>query len=80
GAIPLPNVQGWDYLAKTGETTTIPTESFVEGRLNLSALLNDEFGISDIPCFSSFLVESRASRSIDASLADFVVGSFSLCS
>ncbi|WP_086970494.1 hypothetical protein [Vibrio coralliirubri] len=80
GAIPLPNVQGWDYLAKTGETTSIPTESFVEGRLNLSALLNDEFGIEDIPCFSSFLVESRASRSIDASLADFVVGSFSLCS
>jgi len=80
GVIPLPNVAGWEYEAKTGETTEIPIESFVEGRLNLTKLLEDDFGVTQIPCFSSFLVESRASRSIDASLADFVVGSFSLCS
>ncbi|WP_154179781.1 hypothetical protein [Vibrio furnissii] len=74
--VPLPNVAGWTYQAKTGETNEFPYESFVEGRLNLSKL----FLGRDIPCFSSFLVESRASRSIDASLADFVVGSFELCS
>ncbi|MDV6250099.1 hypothetical protein [Vibrio sp. EA2] len=72
---PLPNVLGWTYEAKTGETDEFPHESFVEGRLNLTKLFEGR----DIPCISTFLVETRASRSIDAALADFVVGSFELC-
>ncbi|MXR68600.1 hypothetical protein GNT65_07930 [Shewanella sp. JBTF-M18] len=65
----------WDYMAKDGSTATYPHESFFEGRVNVSEILGD-----NIPCFSSFLIETRSSRSETAQLKDFIGGEFPLCS
>ncbi|MCE9679001.1 hypothetical protein LZP69_07340 [Shewanella sp. AS1] len=65
----------WDYMAKDGSTATYPHESFFEGRVNVTEILGD-----NIPCFSSFLIETRSSRSETAQLKDFISGEFPLCS
>ena len=64
----------WDYTPKSGPATNIPKESFFEGGINVSQLLG-----GDVPCFSSFLAETRSSRSETAQLKDFVLGDFDLC-
>jgi hypothetical protein len=63
----------WDYTPKNG-FAGIPPESFFEGGINVSQLLGGE-----VPCFSSFLAETRSSRSETAQLKDFVLGAFDLC-
>ncbi|WP_172148360.1 MULTISPECIES: DUF7507 domain-containing protein [Pseudomonas] len=63
----------WDYTPKNG-FAGIPPESFFEGGINVSKLLGGE-----VPCFSSFLAETRSSRSETAQLKDFVLGDFDLC-
>jgi hypothetical protein len=63
----------WPYTPKSG--SGLPFESFFEGGINVSALLG-----GDVPCFSSFLAETRSSRSETAQLKDFVLGDFDLCS
>jgi hypothetical protein len=70
----LPGEPDWDYAPKNG-FDGIPFESFYEGGINVSQLLGGE-----VPCFSSFLAETRASRSETAELKDFVLGDFDLCS
>jgi hypothetical protein len=62
----------WPYTPKSG--SGLPFESFFEGGINLSQLLG-----GDVPCFSSFLAETRSSRSETAQLKDFVLGDFDLC-
>jgi hypothetical protein len=52
-----------------------PPQTFFEGGVKLSAI----FG-ANVPCFSSFLAETRSSSSITATLKDFAEGSFNLCS
>lgn len=64
----------WSYTPKFGQADWFPVESFVEGGIDLNAI----FG-SDIPCFTSFLAETRSSSSPTAQLKDFVAGSFPLC-
>ncbi|RJS47036.1 prealbumin-like fold domain-containing protein [Nocardioides cavernaquae] len=64
----------WPYTPKQGPAGTIPKGGFFEGGVNLSELLGTT------PCFSSFLAETRSSPSLDATLKDFVSGSFPLCS
>ncbi|WP_339458265.1 DUF7507 domain-containing protein [Pseudomonas sp. EA_105y_Pfl2_R69] len=63
----------WPYTPKSG--SGLPFESFFEGGINVSQLLG-----GDVPCFSSFLAETRSSRSETAQLKDFVLGAFDLCS
>jgi hypothetical protein len=70
----LPGAPAWPYANKTGYSG-IPPESFFEGGINVSKLLG-----GDVPCFSSFLAETRSSRSETAQLKDFVLGDFNLCS
>lgn len=65
----------WPYDPKFGSAGTFPPESFFEGAINVSQLLGGE-----APCFSSFLAETRSSRSETAQLKDFVLGSFDVCS
>ncbi|MBV1787972.1 hypothetical protein KQ940_07890 [Marinobacterium sp. D7] len=65
----------WPYEPKFGSAGTFPFESFFEGGINVSALLG-----GDAPCFSSFLAETRSSRSETAQLKDFVLGAFDVCS
>ncbi|KFZ38827.1 hypothetical protein HR45_05325 [Shewanella mangrovi] len=69
----------WPYENKEGIANTYPYESFFEGRLNVSKAFA-EVGITEIPCFSSFLIETRSSRSETAQLKDFLGGDFPLCS
>ncbi|WP_300652665.1 hypothetical protein [Pseudomonas sp.] len=64
----------WPYTAKNG-FAGLPFESFYEGGINVSKLIG-----GDVPCFSSFLAETRSSRSETAQLKDFVLGDFDLCS
>ncbi|ERI51696.1 hypothetical protein N878_06140 [Pseudomonas sp. EGD-AK9] len=69
--LPLP---AWPYAPKLGNKNRLPAESFFEGGVNVSALLG-----GNVPCFSSFLAETRSSRSETAQLKDFVLGNFDVC-
>ncbi len=59
----------WPFIDKSGNTGPAAGE-FMEEGVNLSAL-----GLGG--CFSSFLADTRSSLSTTATLADFVIGSFS---
>ena len=65
----------WNFVPKSGTPGTFPPQSFFEGGVNLNAI----FGAGNVPCFSSFLAETRSSSSITAQLKDFAEGSFDLC-
>jgi hypothetical protein len=64
----------WGFLNKSGETTFAHGE-FLEGAIDLNAV----FG-SNIPCFTTFMGETRASTSPTSTLSDFSPPvSFPLC-
>jgi len=65
-----PQSSPWAYTPKQGTFKIFPTGTFVEGGTNLSKLL------PSTECFSSFLVETRSSQSVTATLKDFVIGAF----
>src|SRR6266487_5682420 len=65
----------WGYVPKIGTPGVFPPQSFFEGGVNLNRI----FGAGNVPCFSSFLAETRSSSSITATLKDFAEGSFNLC-
>src|SRR5215204_957678 len=65
----------WAYTPKFGSAGTIPANGFFEGGINL----NELFNTSDLPCFSSFLAETRSSSSLSAQLKDFALGSVNSC-
>ena len=54
---------------------TYPENSFFEGAINVSAYFTDQA----LPCFSSFLMETRSSHRANAQLKDFVLGSLDTC-
>ena len=64
----------WAYTPKSGPANIFPANSFFEGGINLTGVFGE-----DLPCFSSFLGETRSSQSIDAVLKDFALGSFDTC-
>ena len=69
----------WDYLAKFGGgTKTMPIGAFFEGGADLTTLFAAS-GAGAVPCFSSFLLETRSSQSTSAVLKDFVLGAFPEC-
>lgn len=71
-----PITVAWDYASKFGgPTNSIPTGGFYEGGIDLSALL----GTTDLPCFTSWLIETRSSQTPSSVLKDFVAGAFPLC-
>jgi uncharacterized repeat protein (TIGR01451 family) len=65
----------WDYPSVNNPDQDIPQNIFFEGGINLSNL----FGDKPIPCFSSFLANTRTSPSETADLKDFVTGSIDTC-
>jgi hypothetical protein len=71
-ATPAPSF--WNYQAKGGTLGTFPPQTFFEGGVNLNKIFP-----TGVPCFSSFLAETRSSSSITATLKDFAEGSFNLC-
>ena len=52
---------------------------FFEGGADITFILA-QAGITNLPCFASFLVETRSSQSTTAVLKDFIAGSFPVCS
>src|SRR5437867_7602726 len=62
----------WSYTNKSGSNQPASGE-FLEEGVDLTAL-----GLQG--CFSSFLAETRSSQSPTATLSDFVIGQFPLCS
>jgi hypothetical protein len=63
----------WAFTPKTGAANIFHKGEFYEGGIDLAALgLGDE-------CFSSFILETRSSQSVDAVLKDFVAGGFESC-
>ena len=54
---------------------TYPENSFFEGAINISWLFDGKV----MPCFSTFLMETRSSPKPDAQLKDFVYGSLDTC-
>src|SRR5262249_22480862 len=62
----------WSYTNKSGQSQPAAGE-FLEEGVDLTAL-----GLQG--CFASFLAETRSSQSPTATLSDFVLGTFPLCS
>jgi hypothetical protein len=62
----------WTVAQKNAPANSFQPTNFFEGGLNLSALNVDA-------CFSSFLINTRASDSGDAELHDVVLGQFARC-
>ncbi|HKA08611.1 MAG TPA: hypothetical protein VKD71_15235, partial [Gemmataceae bacterium] len=62
----------WAFTNKSGETQPAHGE-FFEGGVDLTAL-----GLHG--CFTAFMAETRSSQSPTATLSDFVLGNFPLCS
>ena len=74
-----PITVSWDYLAKFGtDSFVIPTGGFYEAGIDLSDILSGT-GITNLPCFTSWLIETRSSQTPSAVLKDFVSGAFPLC-
>ncbi len=74
------------YCATTNALTTnslwqgpIASPLFFQGGINLSYAVNG-FDGGALPCFSSFLEETRSSQSTSAVLKDFLLGGFPVCS
>src|SRR5258706_303626 len=59
----------WPYVPKTGPVNIFAPASFFEGGIDLTGL-----GAGINPCFTSFLLETRASASVTAELQEFVFG------
>jgi hypothetical protein len=66
------NGEMWTFYPKFGETGTYPNPLFFEGYVDLDTLPGEYNA-----CFQSFLLETRNSQSINASLQDLVAGGFS---
>ena len=67
----------WNYRSKSG-TSSFPTATFFEIGINISDVFAAAGG-GAVPCFSSFMAETRASSSVSAVLKDFALHSFPVC-
>jgi hypothetical protein len=84
-AIPNSSCGSSIYCGVTNSATTASTWEgnlvsplFFEGGVNLTAAFA-AVGVTQLPCFSSFLVETRSSQSTSAVLKDFLAGGFPVC-
>lgn len=67
----------WAYTPKSGTAGKFPAiGSFLEGGIDLND--SNIFG-ENVPCFSTYLAETRASQSTDSTLSDFALGSVNTC-
>ncbi len=71
------NAPTWAYTPKSGTAGTFPPGAFYEAGINLTQLLSPF--VANLPCFTSFLEETRSSQSTSAVLKDFIGHSFPLC-
>lgn len=73
------------YCAITNSASTTSTWGgalasplFFEGGVDITQALG-QVGVTQLPCFTSFLEETRSSQSTSAVLKDFLLGSFPVC-
>lgn len=67
-----PFAEDWTFTPKSGTNQTYPSPLFFEGSIDFT-------NVSDAKlCFTNFLLETRNSQSLTASLQDFVSGAFSV--
>lgn len=71
-SIPSP----WPHVAKNGPANFMPAITFFEGFINIKKLIEDGELDAGANCFSTFIIETRASFSISSVLEDFVGGNF----
>ena len=72
-----PVTTSWPYASKFGGSpNTVPQGGFYEGGFDLTAVFPAG---TPVPCFSSFLEETRSSQSASAVLKDFLLGAFPQC-
>src|SRR5215469_11827262 len=63
----------WPYPTASSPTpSTIPAQAFFTGGIDISYLLTHFGGLTSIPCFGSFLEETRSSQTPSAVLKDFI--------
>jgi hypothetical protein len=67
----------WPYTNKDGGSN-FPTAAFLELGINISKVFAAAGG-GAVPCFSSFMAETRSSSSVNAVLKDFALGEFPVC-
>ena len=63
----------WGYTPKSGAAGIFGIQSFFEGQIDITALLDEEV------CFSTFMAETRTTHSETGELKDFALGEFELC-
>ena len=68
----------WPSVVKSGGTT-IPAQTFFTGGIDLTDIFHNVLGVQNLPCFSSYLMDTRTSQSLTATLKDFLGGQFPLC-
>lgn len=68
----------WPSVVKGGGTT-IPTQTFFTGGIDLTDIFKNVLGVPTLPCFASYLMDTRTSQSLTATLKDFLGGKFPLC-
>jgi hypothetical protein len=67
---------GWSFANKNGTAGTYLANTFVEGFVDLDSIAS-AFNVSALDlCFASFLIETKNSQSLTASLEDFTLGVF----
>ena len=62
----------WTFAAKSGPAQKYPSPLFFEGVIDFTSATGVDL------CFNEFLLETRNSQSLDASLQDFVAGDFTV--
>ncbi len=66
----------WPHVAKNGPANFMPAITFFEGFINIKKLIEEGELDEGANCFSTFIIETRASFSISSILEDFVAGNF----
>ncbi len=71
----------WDYVSKNPDVNCdgpycFPYETFFEGGINLTKLV----GMGEDTCYATFMAETRSSSEFTATLKDFSLDQFPLCS
>lgn len=68
----------WPSVVKSGGLT-IPAQTFFTGGIDLSDIFKNVLHAPNLPCFASYLMDTRTSQSLTATLKDFLGGKFPLC-
>lgn len=71
----------WPYPSSASSTpSSVPAQALFSGGLDLTYLIQTFSNLGSVPCFSSFLEETRSSQTPSSVLKDFLGGQFQLCS